>query len=165
MRLAYLVTGLFAGAGCGIADFNVNEPIPAQMIQGSGIPTPLAGLFQLPLNLDLQQQIAAMDTGPIDSITLQSLDLTITNGQDWSFVTGVVVSVSGAGSGSQLPTVQIASVNSPGAVQTMRFQVDPGVNLKPYVDQGSTVSSSGSGTAPSQEVDYDGSSVFHVHPL
>jgi hypothetical protein len=104
-----------------------------------------------------------MDSGPIDSVTLKSLDLTITNGANWSFVDSVVVSVSGTG--NQLPAVQIATVTSPGAVQTMSFEVAVGVNLKPYVDQGSTVTSDGSGTAPSQDVNYNGTSVFHVHPL
>jgi hypothetical protein len=160
--------GLFAAAvctGCGIADFDIDEPIPAQTIQGSGIPAPLAALFPLPVDLDLEQQIKAMDTGPIDSVTLQALDLTITNGGDWSFVTSVVVSVSSTQTGTQLPTVQIASASSPGEVQTMTFAVAPGVNLKPYIDEGSMVTSTGSGTAPAQTVDYDGTSTFHVHPL
>jgi hypothetical protein len=152
-------------AGCGIADFDIDQPIPSQTIQGSGIPAPLAALFPLPLNLDLTAQIKAHDTGPIDSVTLSSLSLTITNGGDWSFVDHVDVSVESTRSGSTLAKVQIAHVMSPGAVQTMDFVVDGGVNLKPYVDEGSKVDSEGSGTAPSSDVIYDGKSTFTVHPL
>jgi hypothetical protein len=49
MRLTCLAVAV-ASTGCGIADFDITEQIPAQTIQGSGIPAPLAGLFQLPLN-------------------------------------------------------------------------------------------------------------------
>ena len=52
-------------AGCGIADFDVDQPVPAQTVQGSGIPAPLAAVFPLPLNLDISSKIKAMDTGPI----------------------------------------------------------------------------------------------------
>ena len=163
---------VFLAAGCGIADFDLDQKVPEQVIAGSGIPAPLAALFPLPLNLDLTQQIKAHDTGPIDSVTLSSLSLTITatdrpsgDTDDWSFVSHVDVFVESTKSGTTLPKVKIASVDAPGAVQTMTFTVDESVNLKPYVDEGSKVDSSGSGTVPPDDVSYDGASTFHVHPL
>lgn len=157
---------LATAAGCGIADFDVEQPIPAQTIQGSGIPTPLAALFPLPLTLDLESQIRAKETGPIDSVTLSSLTLNITSsGGDWSFVTRIDVSVESTRSGTTLPKVRIASVASPGAVRTLTFDVEGGVNLKPYVDEGSKVESSGTGTQPTQDVSFDGKGVFTVHPF
>lgn len=153
-------------AGCGITDFDVEQPIQPQTIQGSGIPAPLAAVFPLPLNLDLESQIKAKDTGPIDSVTLSSLTLHITSsGGDWSFVKSIDVSVESTKSGTTLPKVKIASVSSPGAVQTLTFDVERGVNLKPYIDEGSQVDSSGSGTQPTQDVSFDGKGVFTVHPL
>jgi hypothetical protein len=153
-------------AGCGIADFDVDQPVQPQTIQGSGIPAPLAAIFPLPLSLDLEAKIKAKDTGPIDSVTLSSLTLHITSsGSDWSFVQSVTVSVSSTKSGSTLPKVKIASVSSPGAVQTMSFTVEHGVNLKPYIDEGSQVDSAGTGTQPTQSVSFDGQGVFTVHPL
>jgi len=153
-------------AGCGIADFDVDQPVPAQTIQGSGVPAPLAAIFPLPLTLDLESKIKARDTGPIDSVTLSSLTLQITSsGGDWSFVTKVDVFVQSTKSGTALPKVQIASVSSPGAVQTLAFTVAHGVNLKPYIDEGSKVDSTGSGTQPTRDVTFDGKGVFTVHPL
>jgi hypothetical protein len=158
--------------GCSIADFDLDQPVPEQMVQGSGIPGPLASLFPLPLSLDLATQIKAHDTGPIDSVTLSELSLTITktdepsgDTDDWSFVQTVTVTVESTKPGSTLPKVQIASASSPGAVQTIRFVVDESVNLKPYIDEGSKVESSGSGTVPPDDVSYAGTSTFHVHPL
>lgn len=61
--------------------------------------------------------------------------------------------------------MKIASVSSPGATQTLTFNVEHDVNLKPYIDEGSQVDSSGTGTQPSQDVSFDGNGVFTVHPL
>ena len=75
MALAGCLAGclvMTAMAGCGIADFDVDQPVPAQTIQGSGIPAPLAAIFPLPLTLDLDSKIKAKNTGPIDSVTLSS---------------------------------------------------------------------------------------------
>lgn len=153
-------------AGCGIADFDVEQPVQPQTIQGSGIPAPLAAIFPLPLSLDLDAKIKAKDTGPIDSVTLSSLTLHITSsGGDWSFVKSIDVSVESTKSGTTLPKLKIASVSSPGAVQTLTFNVEHGVNLKPYIDEGSKVDSSGMGTQPTQNVSFDGKGVFTVHPL
>jgi hypothetical protein len=152
-------------AGCGIADFDVDQPVPAQTIQGSGIPAPLAAIFPLPLTLDLESKIKAKDTGPIDSVTLSSLTLHITSSGDWSFVTTIDVFVEGTRPGTALPKVKIAKVSSPGAVQTLSFTVEHGVNLKPYIDEGSQVDSRGTGTQPTQSVSFDGQGVFTVHPL
>jgi Tfp pilus assembly protein PilW len=165
--MCMLAAGLAATiGGCGIADFDIEQPVAAQTIQGSGIPAPLAAIFPLPLNLDLDSKIKAKDTGPIDGVTLSSLTLHITSsGGDWSFVTRIDVSVESTKAGTTLQKVKIASVSSPGAVQTLTFDVEHGVNLKPYIDEGSQVDSSGSGTQPTQDVTFDGKGVFTVHPL
>ena len=149
-------------AACGIADFDISQPIPAQTIPGSPLPGPLAQLFPIPLNVDISQQIAAMDTGPIDSVTLKSLTLTITStGQDWSFVTEIDVYASSTKSGTTLPKVEIAHVTSPGNVTTLVFTVDGSVNIKPYIDEGSEVDGESMGETPQQDVSYDGEGRVH----
>jgi hypothetical protein len=158
--------------GCGIADFDISQPIIEQRIQGSGIPAPLAALFPLPLDLDLSAKIKQHDTGPIGSVTIASLQLTITatarpqgDTDDWSFVDEVHVTVRSSRENSTLPKLEIASIAAPGAVATMRFNVNEAVDLKPYVDEGSVVESTGKGTIPADDVTYNGESVFTVHPL
>jgi hypothetical protein len=168
MRTLHLLPYAFVLGGCGIADFTVSQSVPEQTVPGSGIPTPLASLFSLPLNLDLTAAIKQQNTGPIDSVSLDKLTLTITatdmpqgDTDDWSFVSEIHLFVSGMG----LPRVEIAKIVSPGAVTTFDFDVDPGVNLKPYVDQGSTVEGQGSGMEPTDDVSYVGNATFTVHPL
>ena len=156
-------------AACGVADFDVDQPIMEQRIAGSSVPGPLQLLFPVPLNVDISAQIQSMHTGPIDSVTLSSLSLTITPTAqpmgDWSFVDQIDVFVSSSKSGSTLPKVKIAHATSPGKVQTIEFAIEGGVNLKPYIDEGSTVDGQSTGRAPPGDVTYDGAAVFRVHPL
>ena len=159
-------------SGCGITDFDISQPIPEQSIQGSGLPNLPIDLFQIPLDLDLSAEIAKQTTGPIDSVTLASLELAITstllpNGDtdDWAFVDDIHLFVKSSAQGSALPRVEIAAAVAPGASTTMKFVVDSGVDLKPYVDEGSVVESEARGEIPNDDVSYDGEGVFTVHPL
>lgn len=143
-----------------------------QRIAGSPLPGPLAGLFPFPLSIDLAAKIKEMETGPIDSVNLKSLALTITatdvaggDTDDWSFIDEIHVFVKSNKSGTALPRVEIAHVTSPGAVQTMKFTVDGKVDINPYVNEGSTVEGESSGTVPADDVSYDGKAVFTVHPI
>jgi len=153
-------------AGCGVADFDVTQKIPQQEIPGSPLPGPLATLFQVPLDIDISQQIKQQDTGPISSVSLKSLSLTIrSGGPDWSFVDEIDVFVSSTKQGSALPKVKVAHTTSPGKVTTIHFSIEPGVNLQPYIDEGSQVDGQSSGNAPAMTTDYDGVGVFTVHPV
>jgi len=172
MRLASLAVCAVLAGGCGITDFDISQDVPEQQIAGSPLPGPLGALFPIPLNLDLSAEIAKHDSGPIDSVDLSALSLTITatdrpggDADDWGFVDEIHVFVKSSVDGSSLPRVEIASARAPGAVTTLEFQVDSSVNLKPYVDEGSVVEGSGSGDAPADDVSYDGKGVFTVHPL
>jgi hypothetical protein len=171
MRTLSLV--VLAGlAGCGVADFDIDQPIIEQRIAGSPLPGPLAVLFPLPLSIDISSKIKEMETGPIDSVTLSSLQLTITataqpagDTDDWSFVESIHVFVKSSKDGTTLPRVEIASVSSPGAVTTLDFEVEGSVDINPYVNEGSVVEAESTGTVPDDEVSYDGNAVFTVHPL
>jgi hypothetical protein len=162
---------LIALAGCGVTDFDIDQPIIEQRVTGSPLPGPLAVLFPLPLDINISQRIKEMETGPIDSVTLSSLALTITatampsgDTDTWDFVDEVHVYVKSSKSGSALPRVEIANVNAPGAVTTMQFKVKD-VNLQPYVEEGSVVEGESAGRLPQDDVTYSGKGVFTVHPL
>ena len=113
-----------------------------------------------------------MHTGPIDSVTLSKLTLTITptgmasgDTDDWRFVEQIHVFVKSSKSGSTLPRVEIASVSNPGQVTTLDFTVVGTVNLDPYINEGSVVEGESTGTLPEDDVTYNGEGVFTVHPL
>jgi hypothetical protein len=159
-------------AGCGVTDFDIHQPIIEQRVQGSPLPGPLAVLFPLPLDINIAQKIKEMETGPIDSVTLSKLTLSITatgttsgDTDTWNFVDAVHVFVKSSKSGSTLPRVEIANVTAPGAVTTLKFNVMTDVDLQPYVEEGSVVEGESSGRLPEDDVTYDGEGVFTVHPL
>jgi hypothetical protein len=171
---AFVIAALtsIASSGCGVADFDITQPVPEQRVSGSPLPGPLAVLFPLPLSIDISSKIKAMETGPIDSVTLSKLTLKITAGgmtsgdtDNWSFVDSIHVYVKSNKSGTTLPRVEIANITSPGAVTTMEFHVVDTVNLDPYVNEGSVVEGESMGRLPEDDVTYDGEGVFTVHPL
>ena len=171
MRSTWLVASA-ALAGCGVADFDIDQMLVEQRVTGSPLPGPLAALFPVPLSFDISQKIKEMETGPIDSVTLKSLTLEITatarpsgDTDDWSFVESIRLFVQSTKSGTTLPRVEIASIASPGAVTTLEFEIVSGVDINPYVNEGSQVDAESSGTVPTDDVTYDGLAVFTVHPL
>ena len=171
VRRLSLVVCVAVGA-CGVTDFDIDQSVMEQRIPGSPLPGPLALLFPIPLDVNISAKIKEMETGPIDSVTLKSLTLSITSTgvesgdtDDWSFVDEIDVFVKSNKSGTTLPRVEIANISNPGAVQTLMFTVDGDVDINPYVNEGSTVEGESSGTAPADEVTYDGKAVFTVHPL
>lgn len=164
--LAATALAVSALAGCGLADFDIDQSVPSQTIQGSGVPTPIAAVFPLPLSLDIGSKIKSRETGPIDSVTLKHLELTITSSTgDWGFVDHIDVYVESTKDGSTLPKVLIASVDNPPATKDLSFVTEDNVNLKDYIDEGAKVDSSGTGTQPTEDVTFDGTSTFTIHPF
>jgi len=159
-------------SGCGVTDFDITQPVPEQRVTGSPLPGPLAVLFPLPLSIDISSKIKAMETGPIDSVTLSKLTLSITpagmpsgDTDNWSFVDEIHVYVKSNKSGSTLPRVEIANVMNPGNTTTLEFKVVGSVDLNPYVNEGSVVEGESTGELPPDDVTYDGEATFTVHPL
>ncbi len=172
MRFLLISTFVVMASGCGITDFDLSQPIEEQTVTGNPIPSPIQGLFPLPLNLELSAKIRKQTTGPIDSVTLSTLALNITGTEqqgddvdDFAFIGEIHVFVRSALPDSGLPRVEIATEVSPGDVQNFNFDVDSSIDLLPYIEEGSVVESEATGTAPPDTVSYDGQAVFTVHPL
>lgn len=166
-------TVLALAAGCGIDEFDVEQPVPEQRIEGSALPSILDMFFPIPVTLDLEAQIQEKDPGPIDAIRLKSLVLSITataepagDADDWSFLSRVEVFVSSTRPDSTLPQdILVATAADPGATRDLVFVPAPGVNLKPYVDEGAQLTASAEGRVPADEVSFAGRAVFRVDPL
>lgn len=159
-------------AGCGVTNFNVEQDIEEQTIPGSALPDVLGQFFEFPLELDIRAEIEAMETGPINAVYLKALTLTITDtavpggdSDDWDFVRTIDVFIASTADGSALPMVKVATVANPGAVQVMRFVAVGGVNLLPYVNEGSEMTAEADADAPPDDVTYVGNAVFEVQPL
>jgi hypothetical protein len=167
---AWLASSLFALSACSdVLAFDIDEPLAEQRITGSPLPNVLDDLFPAPISIDLRQELAARETGPIDSIRLKSLELAITatgeradsSPDDWSFLERCELFVEATG----LSRVSVAIAARPGPTRTLVFQPVEGVNLQPYVDLGAQMSARTQGTVPRDDVTFDGLAVFTVYPL
>jgi hypothetical protein len=114
-------------AGCGLAskDFDVSEPFQA----GGGPPT-FTGNFQAST---LTGPLSA-DVSKISSITLKAARIEATdNVADLSFISGAIITIGGT---------QVATLPSPppAGQASVQLQVDSSKELKPFIQNGSTLS-------------------------
>ena len=164
---------LFAG-GCGALDFDVNQAIPEQRVTGS-----LAGAIfgtlipsPFPLTIDLAQETKARGTGPVKAAGLKSLTFAITDTasagsvHDFRFVQTVDIYIESTKSGTTLTRQKIADLPSPpGNQTTLNLRTYPEINLLPYINEGSRITSMASGTVPPNDVTFNGQIAVHVNTL
>jgi len=157
---------LFALAtGCG-ASFTFDYDVPEQAVQGSLLGNLLGPtLLDVPLEIDLQAQTEAHDTGPARHVYLSSLTLDLTtteepsgDADDFDFLDRVEIYVQG----TTLPQVLVA-VLDPAPSGERSLSITPqGVDLQPYIVEGADLSASAEGVEPPDDVTFTGHLVFEV---
>ncbi|MFO0572836.1 MAG: hypothetical protein U1A78_02465 [Polyangia bacterium] len=169
----WLVSLLAIGlGGCGLIEFDLNEKVPEQRIQGSLLSGVLPSFLPspVPLSLDVQAASKAMGTGPVTAASLKSLTFAITatampsgDSDDFDFVRSIDVFVESRKQGSALPRVKIADLPSHGSGdKQLSLRTYPEVNLLPYINEGCEISASATGTAPPDDVTFDGQVVVRA---
>jgi hypothetical protein len=159
-------------AGCGALRFDISQTVPEQRIMGSllgallgsFIPTPF------PLTINLEQETKARGTGPAQSAGLKSLSFRLTNvpnpprsTDNFDFVDRIEIFIESAKSGTTLSKQKIADLLTvPRGVQTLNLQCYSNVDLVPYINEGSRISSTAAGKVPSQDVTFDGQITVEV---
>jgi len=155
-------------AGC-VVGFDVPYAIPQQTVPGDPV-SHAAGsaLSSSPVNpfaldINLEQEESAHNTSVVSHVYLASLAFDITSGKSdcFDFVQSVTISVQSTQSDSKLPPAVIATGMNPGCVQ--HFDLTPtSVDLKPYIDEGASVTSTGQGVPPDHDETFDGNLVLHA---
>jgi hypothetical protein len=161
MRLARLAPFLVLVPACGLIGFDVEQAIPEQTIPGSPLAGLLpAGLFKIPLQVDLASSTKAHGTGPATSATLKSLTLTITAppGETFSFLDSISITIASPGQ----PEREIARLSPVPAAATIALSPVPNVNLLPYIESGATIAAAGSGQAQTRDIKFDGRVVITI---
>lgn len=156
-----LLASVLATSACGLVSFDVTQAIPEQRVPGG----PLGGLLPsfLPspvkMNIDLKAETQARGTGPATHAYLSSLVLMITPhgsmSSSFDFLDEVHIFVSSPNDMS-LARVEVADVKPvPKGLTTLTFTIVPNVDLLPYINAGSEISSDAKGTQPSKDVTFD----------
>jgi hypothetical protein len=153
---------------CGALSFDLSQDLPEQKVNGS----PLGGLLPafipnpIPLDINLQAATEARGTGAASAAFLKSLVLQATPhanpSGNFDFLDEVHILID-ARRNTMLPKVEIAKLSPvPKGQTTLDFDIVPGVNILPYINDGSEVSSEATGTAPHSDVTFDGNVTITV---
>ena len=154
---------------CGAIPYDVSEDLPEQMVQGSPLGGLLGGFFanNMPISIDVSQQLAKHDTTAIHSATLTSLRFDATPAAmpsgNFDFVDAIHIFVD-APSDTSRPKVEIANlVPVPNGQTTINQNVVKGVDILPYIREGAQISATATGSAPTQDFTFTGHVVITIH--
>ena len=162
-----------AGTSCGAVDFDVTSTVPETVLAGDPTTCTLNKLLErAPVNpfvleVDLERETKARDTGPADRVELKSMSLAITptrqpagDVDDFDFLLSLEVFVESARAGSPLPRVKVAELTSvPRGAAQIAVNAVPGVDLLPYINEGARLTSSARGSTPCDDTSLAGSVV------
>ena len=153
-------------AGCGAVAFDATSPIPEQKITGNLIAGVLGSFLPSPftLQINLEQETKARGTGPAHSAGLKALSFKLTrvpspprSTDNFDFVDRIELFVESTKAGTQLMKQKVADLLTvPKGVQVLNLQCYPAVDLVPYINEGSRISSTAVGRVPQTDVYFDG---------
>ena len=129
--IAFLTAAvLLAGTGCGLIHKDV--PVSAA-IQVGGLPTSLQSFNSSDITAPLKA--GAGDVSALSSVNMTFADLDSQDGNDFSFITGGTITVSGP---SPLMTIELAKLSPPpGAVGHASYTLENQPDLRPYLESSS----------------------------
>lgn len=179
-RRRFLVASLGVGAipiaaalpGCGAIHFDVTQAIPEQRVQGNVLAGLLGTFFPAPfaLSINLEQETKARGTGPAHSASLKSLTFRVTNissppksTDNFDFVDSIEIFIESTKSGTTLTKKKVADLQPvPKSSTMLTLRCYSEVDLVPYINEGSRISSTASGRVPQNDVTFDGQLVVEV---
>jgi hypothetical protein len=141
-------------AGCG-SDVDVEQEIPEQEVPGNFLAATLALVgFTIPIEVSVESQEEAHDTGRAHTAALKSMQLTITapSGETFEFLDRIRIEVSAVG----MPGALVAHLDDVPARSQIALTVVSQVDLLPYINRGAKLTAMVSGHAPRQTLRYKG---------
>ena len=167
--LTLLVLGLSA---CGIAAFTITEESGVIEIEGrSGSLLGLGDVFptRIPLSINLEQELQAQDADGAKAVYLTNLSFVLESDSEepnFDFIDEVTITIESTRDGSDLPAVELAWRDpAPEGATDFALEIEDGVNLKPYIEEGMRLSSDAAGSAPDQTARFRVIADFRVEVL
>lgn len=172
LKLAAVLVVASGLIGCEIVGFNIDEAIDEQVVEGNLIGSLVGFALPIPFEVDLEEEVASRNTGPVQHVYMRRLYIEITetampsgDEDDFDFVDWIEVYVESTDPSTTLPTVLIGSaVDIPSGATRIDFDIEE-VDLKQYIEEGVRVVTTASGSAPPDDVSFDGGMRLHVEVL
>ncbi|MBL0212596.1 MAG: hypothetical protein IPQ07_01790 [Myxococcales bacterium] len=165
---AIVLVSSFAPGCLTASDFDLARPVPEQALVGSTVPVPLPDAFPLSFSLDLSEALGHLPHADLVEIKLAAFTLTVTSAKqpagdvdNFAFLDTLRVYATG----TTLPRVEIAHARAHGATPTLEFGVADDLDLTPYLFEATTINAIGTGMLPTDDISFDGTIVFHIHPM
>lgn len=157
-----------------VLSFTVARSIPEQTVEGNLLGGLLGSLLGVPiaLELDLEEETRARDTGAAQHVYLTDLSFSITqtaesggDRDDFGFLDSIEIYVESRAPGSTLPRQRIAHRDPiPDGARSISLSLDD-VDLIEYVNEGARLTASASGRPPVDDVTFDGAMILTVEVL
>ncbi len=147
-----------------LVSFPVEYDLPEQTVQGNLLGGLLGSLLPLPIavDVDLEAETRARDTGPAQHVYLTEMRLFVTptaepagDSDDFGFLDSIEVYVESRDPGTRLPRQRIAHLDSVPQASSISLQLDD-VDLIDYVNEGALLTASATGGAPFDDVTFSG---------
>lgn len=147
-----------------LVSFPIDYDLPEQTVEGNLLGGLLGSLLPLPIavDVDLEAETRARDTGPAQHVYLTEFRLFVTptsepsgDSDDFAFLDSIEVYVESRQAGSSLPRQRIAHLDTVPDGRVISLQLDD-VDLIDYVNEGALLTASGSGSTPFDDVSFGG---------
>lgn len=149
----------------GLVSFTIEHDLPEQTVEGSLLGGVIGSLTPVPIavEIDLEAETRARDTGPAQHVHLTDFRLFITpsaesasDSDDFGFLDSIDVYVESRESGSSLPRQRIAHLDPvPDGARTISLSLDD-VDLIEYVNEGALLTATATGSQPPDDVTFAG---------
>lgn len=148
--------------GCGLVQFDVDQPLPEQRIEGNVLGGLLPEFLPNPLkvSIDVKAETQKRGTGPATAAYLKSLTFNATRSSGtFAFLDEVHIFIEAP----NLPKREVARALPMGSGGTsLPFEMMPNENLLPFVNAGATLSATVSGHPPAKDFTFDGALVLDI---
>jgi hypothetical protein len=157
-------TAALQGGACACGfGLDINEDIPSQTVQGDLLAHALGQLLRTTPLQSFQPTIDITDVErsrgvPVRHVWFRAATLQILPSSDscWDFVNTMSLRAASARTDSVLPAVVVATGENPGCVRTFALTPVAGVDLKPYIEEGLSLTVTISAIPPAQDVTFGG---------
>lgn len=172
-----LASAMCLALNCGPIGFDLPKDIPEQTVTGDPVANmaaqalPAGTLMPMSVSVDLAGESRTRNV-PIARVLVKSFALTITGTaqpagdvDDFEFIRTATLTLECSAGSCAGQSQQIGTATGGAGVTTLAFAITPGVNVKPYFENGARVTLTADGIPPPDNTSFSGRIVLRAEPF